>query len=83
MPFLKLLAALVVAALAVTLGVVAVAILAVGLVAYLVARMIRRQFGKPSPRATLPPQPHAVPRSRGSGEDVIEVTATEVPTERR
>ena len=77
---LKFLLAAVLAVLAVTVGFVAVAVLAAAILAYFLGRFVLRSFRKaPLPPAASAPARRAAPAGHG---EVIEVTATEVPSER-
>ncbi|MES2697320.1 MAG: hypothetical protein V4773_27895 [Verrucomicrobiota bacterium] len=80
MQFLKVFLALVVAALAVTVGFVAVAVAAVAVVAYFVARLIVLKFRTKSPLASGSAHATRPAQVRPARGNVIDITATEVPS---
>ena len=80
MRLLKFLLVALLSVLAVTVGFVAVVAVAVGLLAFVAGRRLVLRFqGAGASPATMPPPPSRVPAAQG---DVIEVTATEVTTDR-
>jgi hypothetical protein len=80
MRLLKFLLVALLAVAAVTVGLVAVVALAVGLMAYVLGRRLLRRFQGAG--ATPVNLPHPAPRVSPAHGEVIEVTATEVPTDR-